>query len=189
MQMRKALKKLGVALAAIFTAGALSGCPKPENVEGQVHDSGYSLAFPLRQGGDQIDFLVRVNDLERAYQFNLIFVERDEWPDDKKEYLRQMYRGQGMDGSESPPSPVRLRIRIDSAGRHKGRPVHIDKLFSGRSPFYGQRMNDNEIWRAQNIHAAKFEPGIYRVRVDNLAPAPQLDFETRFLFERDDRVY
>ena len=188
MQVHKALKKLGVALAAVFTAGALSGCAKREGVEATVQESGYSIPFPLQNGGEQIDILVRVRDVERAYQFNLILVEPRHWPEKKKDQLWRLYQGHLIGDTEPTAYPVKLRIRIDSVRTSRGRPVRIDHEISERSPVYGQSVDD-AIWRALSVHAGKFQPGVYRVRVDNLAPTPQFDFETRFLFERDNRKY
>jgi len=188
MQLRQALQGLGIAIAATFTTGAVSGCAGQEGIEAQVHESKYSIALPLQHGGEHIDFLVRVESIERPYQFNLVFVEPRDWHEKRKDQLWRLFHGHLIGDAETTDYPVKLRIRIDSVGNNTGRPVHIDHQVSERSSLYGQGVG-NTTWRALAVYESKFQPGIYRVRVDNLAPAPQLDFETLFLFERDNRQY
>lgn len=104
------------------------------DIEGKVHESKYSLPFPLQQGGEQIDFLVRVKDMDHGYQFNLVFVEPRHWPDERKDQLRRLYKGYRLEDTDTTAYPVRLRIRIDSVGKTRGRPVHIDQEVCERSP-------------------------------------------------------
>jgi len=188
MRLRHAIKKLGIAIVTAFTAGALSGCARKTGIEDNVHESKYSVPFPLQQGGEQLDFLVRIKDMDRAYQFNLVLVEPTDWHEDRKDRLRLIYDGFRFGDDETMEYPIKLRIRIDSVGEGQNSPIHLDHEMTERSPLYGQKMG-NTIWRVLSVYASRFQPGIYRVRVDNLAPAPQLDFETRFLFERDNRKY
>lgn len=155
----------------------------------KVQESGYTTPFPLQQGGEQIDVLVRVKDKERGHYFYLVFVEKQDWPQKKKDYLRRIYQGSLIPDPGITPYPVKLRFRLDSADGKND--AHIDKVVSEREPIYGTRYmkKNTEIWRAHSLHYSGLEPGVYRVRIDNLSPAPEIDFETLFQFERDNRKY
>lgn len=188
MGVRIYLKRLALFVSTVLGAGATSGCADETRVMAGVQESGYVMPFPLQQGGEQIDLLVRVRDSKRPYQFNLILVARNEWPEEKKDVVRRIDRGfvTGTDGIA--PYPIKLRIRIDAADINND--VHVDEVVSERHSYYvTQAENDTAIWFAQRFYVRSFPPGIYRVRVDNLAPIPQFDFQTLFEFERDNRKY
>lgn len=178
------------ALATIgWMAGTMTACAQGEKMADQIHESGYTTPFPLQQGGEKIDVLVRVKDKERGYYFNLVFVEKRDWPQEKKDYLRRIYEGRLIPDPGITPYPVKLRFRLDSSNENND--IHIDKIVTERDGVYVTRYveNGNEIWRSHQIHSSVLEPGVYRIRVDNLAPAPEIDFETLFQFERDNRKY
>jgi len=188
MPLRTSLNRLATFIAAAWTAVAINGCAEEEQATPGVYESGYVMPFPLRHGGEQIDLLVRVRDAEWPYQFNLIFVSRHAWPEEKKDALRRMYQGFTFGDSERTPNPFKLRIRIDSFDEKSD--VRIEEIISERKPHYLlEAENKTATWRGQMLYARKFTPGIYRVRVDNLTPIPQIDFNTLFEFERHRRKY
>lgn len=157
----------------------------------KVMKSGDVIPFPLQQGGEKLDVLVRVDDNERGYYFNLVFVEKQDWPKEKKSHLRRIFYG--FDRVEDPihPYPVKLRFQLDSADDKSN--VHVERVRAERksaySTYYPSRGKGSDIWRAHAIHGAVLEPGLYRVRIENLNPCPDFDFETLFQFERDNRRY
>ncbi|MCA1325036.1 DUF5625 family protein [Herbaspirillum sp. alder98] len=188
MLLRTWLKRLAILIPTGLSTATISGCTKEERATPGVQESGYVMPFALRQGGEQIDLLVRVRDSDRPYQFNLIFVSHHAWPEEKKNALRRMYQGFAIGDAERTPNPFKLRIRIDSFDEKSD--VHIEETISTRKPHYLlEAENKTVTWHGQMLYARKFTPGIYRVRVDNLAAIPQIDFKTLFEFERHSRKY
>lgn len=188
MRNRKWLARLTACLAAALSGGATIGYAKNAPPTPGIQESGYSQVFPLQQGGEQIDLLVRVRDDRRRHHLNLLFVERRDWPEEKKRHLRRIFDGFTAAEPERTPYPVKLRVRIDSMDSANN--VHVDQIVTERSQLYMRYAeNDTVILRAQRIYAGALKNGIYRVRIHNLEPVPQLDFETRFAFERDNRKY
>ena len=186
MLMWKHLKRLALLASTILGSGATSGCADEPRIMPGVQESGYVMPFPLQQGGEQIDLLVRVRDDERPHQFTLILVMRHDWPEEKKDALSRIYRGFAIGDPAPTPNPIRLRIRIDAVDEKNN--FHDERIISDTKPQYTEQAeNGAAAWRGQMLYARKFTPGIYRVRVDNLAPVPQIDFQTLFGFERFSR--
>jgi len=158
----------------------------------KVMKSGDVIPFPLQHGGEKIDVLVRVDDKERGYYFNLVFVEKRDWPKEKKDLLRRAFEGFARIEEPIQPYPVKLRFHLDSADDKSD--VHVERVRAERSSAYVTHYPDgwnttSDIWRANAIHGAVLEPGLYRVRIENLSPCPDFDFETLFQFERNNRQY
>lgn len=149
-------------------------------------ESRYSTPLPLATQGEKIDLLVRVKDSEREHQFNLIFVENRDWPQEKKDHLRRLYEGRASIEPATTPYPVKLRFRLEA--QEAGNDFSVDKVVSERSVLYG-RSKETEIWRSNIIFRTTLKPGIYRMRIDNLRPASEINFETLLVFERDNRKY
>lgn len=153
-----------------------------------IHESIWSTPFPLAQGGEKIDALVRVTKPGNHY-FNLVFVEKQGWAKEKKDDLMRVFRGWATvsEFSHSQPYQIKLRIQLDSADDRTQ--VHIDEVVAERRPgyltFYASK---DTIWRANNIYFPRLDAGVYRVRVENLNSCPEIAWiETLFQFERDNR--
>jgi len=189
MSIRSRVGKLATVAAIGWITVTMTAFAQGEKMTEQVQESGYTTPFSLQHGGEKIDVMVRVKDKERGYYFYLVFVEKQDSPQEKKDHLRRLYQGSLMLDANTTPYPVKLRFQLDSVDGKNG--VHIDKVVSERDPIYGTRYakGDTEIWRAHSIHYAGLEPGVYRVRIENLVSAPEIDFETLFQFERDNRKY
>lgn len=188
MRNRKWLTRLAACLAAALAGGGAIGCAKNAPPTPGIQESRYNQVFPLQQGGEQIDVLVRVRDDRRQHHLNLLFVERRAWPDERKKQLRRLYDGFIMGEPGMLPYPVKLRVRIDSIDNTPA--THVDQIVEKRYPLYMRYAeNDTLILRAQRFYVGALKNGVYRVRVDNLAPVPQIDFQTLFEFERDNRKY
>jgi hypothetical protein len=100
---------------------------------------------------------------------------------------------EGFAGIESGivPYPIKLRFQLDSVDAPV--PVHVDVVCAERSSEYLARYPEwypelangqpSVIWRANGLWGIRnLDPGIYRVRIENLSPAPEVDFETLFQF-------
>ena len=187
-------------LALVFLA-SLSGtiilvisicCATPaysgeKSMQEPIHESLWSTPFPLAQGGEKIDALVRVTKPGNHY-FNLVFVEKREWEKEKKYNLMKVFRGwvNVEDFPHRQPYPIKLRFQLDSADNTTQ--VHIEEIVAERKHVFDTFPSQDTIWRANNIHFPKLESGIYRVRVENLNPCPEISWiETMFQFQRDNR--
>lgn len=187
----KSIHSTPFVLIAIFVISIF--CPTPaysgeKNMQEPIHESLWSIPFPLVQGGEKIDALVRVTKPGYHY-FNLVFVEKQEWTKEKKDDLMRVFQGWAkvVEFSHSQPYPIKVRFQLDSADNTTQ--VHIDEVVAERKPgyltFYPTR---DTIWRANNIYFPKLEAGIYRVRVESLNPCPEIAWiETLFQFQRDNR--
>lgn len=87
--------------------------------------------------------------------------------------------------------PIKLRFQLDSVDASL--PVHVDVIHDERDLTYGTyypnrypKLADGQpsvIWRAQGLWGIRnLEPGVYRIRIENLAPCPEIDFETLLQF-------
>lgn len=155
----------------------------------KIYEAEYVTPLPLATQGEKIDVLVRVKDNKRAHHFNLIFVEKQDWPDEKRMHLRKLYRGHASIEADITPYPVKLRFRIEA--QDAGNSFKSDTTVTERNGLYITRYanNNTEIWRANTIYSNVLKPGVYRVQIENLNPAPEINFETLFVFERDNRKY
>lgn len=152
----------------------------------RIYESRSYFPFPVQKGGEKLDVLVKVEKTNRAYGFYLILVEDLSWPAKKVEDLRRLYRGWVFGEEGTLPYPFRIRLQIDPL--EKGNATGIDLIVKDRSPAFSQYANqDKEIWRAQALHLSVLPEGVYRVRLENLVPMPQIDFATLFAFEKDTR--
>ncbi|BEV16721.1 DUF5625 family protein [Herbaspirillum sp. DW155] len=188
MMVKKKLRKLMVLI------GMASAVPIPSvqatdlPVSGKVHESGFHMPFPVQKGGETIDILVKVEKTKRAYGFYLILVEDLSWSMDKKEDLRRVHRGWVFGDEGTLAYPFKVRLRIDPV--EKSNQKSFDLIITERSPAFSQSSNlSKEIWRAQKLHFGVLQEGTYRVRLENLAAAPQIDFSTLFAFEKDTRKF
>jgi len=185
------MKALAAMVAAFLAWGAmtvLSGCKDEEKLMEGVRKSGYAEPFPLQQGGESIDMLVYVADDQRPYHLYLVFVERRDWPQERKEHLRRLYRGGLLNDVGTTPYPIKLRVRISVPDEDDD--PFVDRIVDQREPRFGRSAENGAVtWRTLNIYAIGGQPGVYRVRIDNLEPVPQMDFPTLLFFERDSRTY
>ncbi len=155
---------------------------------GKVRESGFHTPFPVQQGGEAIDVLVKFEKTERAYGLYLVLVEDLNWSMRKKEDLRRVHRGWVFGDEGTLPYPFKIRLRIEPV--EKSNQKSFDLIITDRSPAFSQYANlDKEIWRAQKLHFSALPEGVYRVRLENLAAVPEIDFATLFLFEKDNRKY
>ena len=160
----------------------------------QIYVSGYATPFPLQKSGEKVSLLVRVKKTG-VYEFNLVFVEREEWPQEKKERQREIFDGHRMGAdysipgeSQDVPWPIKLKFHLENV--QGGTPVQINKLVGGRNRNTGgylthyppSKPENSVIWRGRRIHGDYLQQGVYRVRVENLSPNPDFDFETLFEF-------
>ena len=169
----------------------------------QIHDiepkGGYGFTYPmpsLATTGEKINLLIRIKKA-MPYTAALVFVEQRNWPKEKRDQLMRIYEGRASGHEpEDLPYPIKLRFYLDSVDAPV--PVHVDTVCAERSSEYGTRYPDwypklpngqpSVIWRANGLWGiANLEPGVYRVRIDNLNPAPDVDFETLFQFLNNSR--
>lgn len=188
MMIKKKLRKL----IALVGLGVAAKVPTLHAVEPpllrKVHESRFHMPFPVQKGGEKIDVLVRVGKTKRAHGFYLVFVEEKNWPIEKKEDLRRLYHGWVGGDVGTVPYPIKVRLQIDAVDNRNE--VHIEKVVSERSPRYGESVNEGrQTWRAQTLYLDWLPEGDYRVRLENISPAPQLDFSILFAFEIDSRKY
>jgi hypothetical protein len=188
-------------LIALGAISPLLGCNN-EHEQGkqlteQIHDvepkGGYGFTYPmpsLATTGEKINLLIRIKKA-MPYTAALVFVERQDWPKEKQEKLMRIYEGFAGIESGNVPYPIKLRFQLDSVDAPV--PVHVDMVCAERSSAYLTRYPDGYpklsngqpslIWRANGLWGIRnLDPGVYRVRVENLNPAPEVDFETRFQF-------
>ncbi|MBG7621236.1 hypothetical protein I5R65_17365 [Herbaspirillum sp. AP02] len=188
MLIKKKLRKLIGLIGLGFVVRSGTGGAAESAIAGKVYESRSYLPFPLQKGGERLDVLVKVGKADRAHGLYLILVEDRSWPMKKKENLRRVHKGWLGANDEVLPFPFRIRLQIDPLEKSNTRSV--DRIFKERSPAFSQYMNqDKEIWRAQALFLDLLPEGIYRVRLENLAPLPQIDFTTLFAFEKDTRKF
>lgn len=193
------LRRNLIALGAITP---LLGCNN-EHEQGkqmteQIHDvepkGGYGFTYPmpsLATTGEKINLLIRIKKA-MPYTAALVFVEQRNWPKEERDQLMRIYEGRASGHEpEELPYPIKLRFQLDSVDAPV--PVHVDIVRAARSSEYLTRYPDgypkladgqpSVIWRANGLWGIRnLDPGVYRVRVENLNPAPEVDFETRFQF-------
>jgi hypothetical protein len=163
----------------------------------QIHDvevkGGYGFTYPmpsLATTGEKINLLIRIKKA-MPYTAALVFVERQDWPKEKQKKLMRIYEGFAGIESGTVPYPIKLRFQLDSVDAPV--PVQVDVVCAERSSEYLTRYPDwypklpngqpSVIWRANGLWGiGNLDPGVYRVRVENLNPAPEVDFETRLQF-------
>lgn len=188
MKVAYSLKRLAFIVALGCAAHLQSLSAAEKHVTQTIHENRYHTAFPLQKGGEKLDLLVRVGKTKRAHGFYLIFVEPQSWSWEQKDELYRIYQGWVGKDKGSVPYPIKIRLQIDSVDALKD--VHIDQVVTERSPRFGRSANNGTVtWRSQILYFGGLYPGVYRVRLENLAPVPQINFETLFFFERDDRKY
>jgi hypothetical protein len=194
----KVCKRLILGLVGMFFCIAVT---QAEKMAEQIHDvdansrDGHiqSLA-PLATIGEKINVLIRVKKAA-PYTAHLVFVERQDWPEHKQQRLRELYDGQGRAENFGQSGlfhyPIKLRFQLDSVDAPL--PVHVDIIHEQRDLTYGTyyptrypKLPDGHpsvIWRAQGLWGIRnLEPGVYRIRIENLTPCPEIDFETLLQF-------
>lgn len=188
MMVKKKIRKL-MALVGIVSAAPIPSVQATDlPVSAKVHESRFHMPFPVQKAGEKIDVLVRVDKNDRAYGFYLILVEEKNWPIQKKEDLRRIFYGWVGGDTGTLPYPIRVRLKIDSVDPENE--IHIDDVVVERAPRYGRSVNEGrQTWRAEVLFMSRLPTGVYRVRLENLAAVPQIDFPTLFVFERDSRKY
>jgi hypothetical protein len=194
-------------LIALGAMSPILGCTN-EHGQGkkmteQIHDvepkGGYGFTYPmpsLATSGEKINLLIRIKKA-MPYTAALVFVEPQDWPKDRQDRLFQIYKGRasGHEPDEM-PYPIKLRFQLDSVDAPV--PVHVDVVCAERSSAYLTFYPDgypklpngqhSVIWRANGLWGIRqLEPGVYRVRINNLNPAPEVDFETLFQFLNNSR--
>jgi len=182
MQLNKWLFCLFILNAATLMVWLVYRC-KEEPVIPGIHEASYTVPFSLTQGGESIDVLVRVRESQYAHGFNLVFSEQKSMSQRTKDRFARIYWGEVAGDDSMTPYPISVRIRIDAVDEKNA--VHIDQLISDRHPFHSVTAeNGDATWRAQSLYFGGLAPGVYRVRVENLVPVPDIDFPTLFQFER-----
>lgn len=164
---------------------------KERGMPTEIHESPYVTPFPLAHGGERVDVVIRVTKAD-YHHFNLVFVERRDWSEEKKYELRRVFKGWALLGefNNQRTYPIKLRFQLDSIDGKTN--VHIDEIIADRGnggylTFSGSKDTD---WRANNIYFPRLEKGIYRVRVENLSPCPDIAWiETLFEFLRIGRKF
>lgn len=183
-----AVKSLSGAIIFVMSiCCAIPAYSGEKTMQEPIYESPWSIPFPLAQGGEKIDVLVRVTKPGNHY-FNLVFVEKQEWTKEKKEDLMRVFHGMGTAAEylNPQPYPIKLRFQLDSADNTTQ--VHIDEVVAERKNVFASFPAKGITWLANNIYFPKLEAGIYRVRVENLNPCPEIVWiETRFQFQRDNR--
>lgn len=189
-------------LVALGVMNPLLGCGK-EHDQGKtmtekIHDvtvsDGTGFTYPmgsLATVGEKINVLIRIKKA-MAYTAALVFVERTDWPKEKHANLLKIYRGYATyHEPEALAYPIKLRFQLDSVDALT--PVHVDLVESERHSEYLTRYpthypklangRSSVIWRANALWGIRnLESGVYRLRIENLNPAPEVDFETLLQF-------
>ncbi len=163
----------------------------------KIHDveprGGYGFTYPmpsLATTGEKVNLLIRIKK-PMPYTAALVFVEPQDWPIERHKRLMRIYEGFAGVENEKTPYPIKLRFQLDSVDALV--PVHVDEVVAERSSTYLTRYpqwypklpngQPSVIWRANGLWGIRqLEPGVYRVRIENLKPAPEVDFETIFQF-------
>lgn len=163
-------------------------------VDADSRDGYIQPLAPLATVGEKLNVLIRVR---KAYPYTaqLVFVERQDWAEEKQQRLRELYDGQGrgenFGRSGVLPYPIRLRFQLDSVDAPSPVNTNVihDQRGGGYLTYYPNRYpklsngQPSVIWRTQGLWGIRnLEPGIYRVRIENLSPCPEIDFETLLQF-------
>ncbi len=169
------------------------GKPMTEKIHDVEVKGGDGLTFPmpsLATTGEKINVLIRIKKA-MPYTAALVFVERQDWPEKRQKKLRELVNGIGRDADfpfgDPVPYPIKLRFQIDSVDAPM--PLHEDLVVAERSSTYGTyypvrypKLSNGQhsvIWRANGLWGIRnLEPGVYRIRIENLNPASEVDFET-----------
>ncbi|WP_443114325.1 DUF5625 family protein [Herbaspirillum seropedicae] len=188
MKVKKKLRKLMALIGMVSAAPMPPVLAADAPVSEKIHESRFHMPFPVQKAGEKIDVLVRVEKTDRAYGFYLILVEEKSWPVEKKEDLQRLYYGWMVGDSGKTPYPIKVRLQIDSVDAENE--IHINEIVAERSPRYGESVNEGrQTWRAETLYLSRLPAGVYRVRLENLAAVPLIDFATLFAFEKDNRKY
>ena len=162
----------------------------------QIHDvevSGDGFTYPmasLATIGEKVNVLIRIKKA-MSYKAVLVFVEQRNWTQTKKDHLSRIYEGFASVSEDLKPYPIKLRFQLDSVDAPL--PIHVDLIEDERDSTYLTRYPDkypklpdgqpSVIWRANGLWGIRnLEPGVYRVRIENLSPCPEIDFETLLQF-------
>lgn len=167
---------------------------KINDIDATSRDGYIQSLLSLTTVGEKINTFIRINKAA-PYTAHLVFVERQDWPEHKQQQLRELYDGQGrgknFGRSGVLPYPVKLRFQLDSVGASM--PVHVEVIHDRRDLTYSTYYPDSYpklpngqpgvIWRAQGLWGGRnLEPGVYRIRIENLTPCSEMDFETLLQF-------
>lgn len=113
----------------------------------------------------------------------------------KTKKLLELVIGLGLDANfplfKPVPYPIKLRFQLESVDAPV--PVHVDLVCAERSSEYLTRYprrypklpngQSSVIWRANGLWGiGNLEPGVYRVRIENLNPVPEVDCEILLQF-------
>lgn len=159
------------------------------SIDGYIHP-----LLPLDTVEEKLNTLIRINK-PFPYTAHLVYVEHRDWPEKKIRRQRELFLGTGegierggqYSFGEPVPYPIKLRFQLDSVDAPT--PIHVDLIHekhdsSGYLTYYPNRypkLPDGQpsvIWRAEGLWGiGNLEPGIYRIRIENLKPCPELDFE------------
>ncbi len=167
-----------------------------KNMTEQIHDvevSGDGFTYPmasLATIGEKVNVLIRIKKA-MSYKAVLVFVEQRNWTQTKKDHLSRIYEGFASVSEDLKPYPIKLRFQLDSVDAPL--PIHVDLIEDERDSTYLTRYPDkypklpdgqpSVIWRANGLWGIRnLEPGVYRVRIENLSPCPEIDFETLLQF-------
>lgn len=146
-----------------------------------------SIPMPLKNGDEKIDVFVRVKE-QSGYMANIAFVEGRDWPKEKSDKLWIAVNGAWVvsENKSYPRYPIKFRFRLDVV--EGGSPIHIDQIVTDPPLIFSVDNLKDSIWRTREIGGAKLDPGLYRVRLDNLKPSPEIAWiETLFQFEKFNR--
>ena len=162
---RAFFKSLFCVLLGATLAGCQPSLPTPP----------VSVPFGLGKGGESVEFDFRVKDTY-GYVVELEFLFKDlkEFEDDqtRKALIDQLGARFSADGSiPFVRVPITLRIRVNSIDV-EGPPVNFDYT----TDQIGFTVASKEFASKQvqmRINDQKLQPGIYRIRVENLHPVPQ----------------
>lgn len=177
-------KALAACLAALLVTTA---CAMETYMNQPVYESLYSAPFPLAKGGEIIDVLVRVTKAKSHY-FNLVFVEKSSFSKEQKDNIQRTIRGFASVSEPMPyvPHPLKFRFQLDTVDGSTL--VHLDEVVTEVPSIFDAFPSKDTIWRTRTIHGRYLEPGIYRVRIENLRPCPDLGWmEILFQFQAIER--
>ncbi len=188
MMIKKKLRKLMTLIGMGLVAKTVHALGKDSKASERIYESRYHTPFPLQKGGEKIDVLVRVEETNRVHGLYLIFVLQQNWPEEKKEALYRLYQGYIAWREPHKPYPAKIHLRIDSVDAKSD--VHIDRLVTERSLQFSRDVNKGaETWYANALFMEWLPAGVYRLRLENMAAAPEIDFATLIAFEKDNRKY
>ena len=188
MMIKKKLRNLIALIGIGLVAKIVPALGKDSKASERIYESRYHTPFPLQKGGEKIDVLVRVEETNRVHGLYLIFVLQQNWPEEKKEELYRFYKG-FIDWREPhKPYPAKIHLQIDSADLKNN--VHIDRMVTERSLKFSRDVDKGaETWYANALFMEWLPAGVYRIRLENMAAVPEIDFATLVAFEKDNRKY